>query len=249
MELLPPELVDLTILRRILFASIYLPKEFPDYWTLVTDFATAGSSGDKKVSPEAVKTAVENLQLLSPPAFASDQELVTELHAFSPKEQHPLGIILISPRQECPLCGGKLLTRKDRPSRVTVYTESFGTLAARHYHKYCQSYSSGCNYRQYYGYHSEGSQSVQFYDDDWATVKYFVSSSETAFEMSLLTKFDAEVLIGQISYNQKADIYNYNNGYPLPPKKCSKLKHIQADRYVHVRMCNPMYFIRFTAVL
>ena len=39
--------------------------------------------------------------------------------------------------------------------------------------------------------------------------------------MALLTKYDAEMLLGQISYSQKADIYNY--GYPVQPKSCSKL--------------------------
>ena len=103
-----------------------------------------------------------------------------------------------------------------------------------HNHKYCQNSSKGCSYRQFYGYHSEGSQSVQFYDKDWANAMYFVSSSETAFEMSLLSKFDAELLLGQISYKQKAETYNYVSGYPVPPKKCSTLQHTQArpERYV-----------------
>ena len=39
----------------------------------------------------------------------------------------------------------------------------------------------------------------------------------------MLRKFDTELLIGQVSYNQKAEIYNYSNGYPVLPKKCSTL--------------------------
>ena len=31
--------------------------------------------------------------------------------------------------------------------------------------------------------------------------------------MSILIKLDAEILIGVISYNQRADIYNYLHGY------------------------------------
>ena len=80
----------------------------------------------------------------------------------------------------------------------------------------------GCSFRQYYGYSSEGNQSVVFYDAQWPQHKYFVSSSETAFELEMLKIFDAELLIGQISYNQKAEIYNYFNGYPVQPKKCSQ---------------------------
>ena len=40
-----------------------------------------------------------------------------------------------------------------------------------------------------------------------------MSSQETAFELSMLEKYDAELLIGQVSYQQKADIYNYQNGF------------------------------------
>lgn len=54
--------------------------------------------------------------------------------------------------------------------------------------------------------------------------QYFVSTSETAIEMSMLKKFDGELLLGQISYNQKAEIYNYCNGYPVQLKKCSTLE-------------------------
>ena len=77
---------------------------------------------------------------------------------------------------------------------------------------------------QYYGYSSQGSQSVAYYDVDWMDHEYFVSTSEAAIEMNMLKKFDYELLLGQISYNQKAEIYNYSNGYPVHPKKCSTLK-------------------------
>ena len=66
-------------------------------------------------------------------------------------------------------------------------------------------------------------EAVNLYDPDWMENTYFVSSSETAFEMCLLTKFDVELLHGQISYKQRAEIYNHNNGYPVPPKTCSTL--------------------------
>jgi hypothetical protein len=36
-----------------------------------------------------------------------------------------------------------------------------------------------------------------------------MSTRETGFQMELLKKFDAEILIGQVSYKQRADIYNY----------------------------------------
>ena len=220
MELIPPEIADLGTLRRILFATTYLPKDLPEYWSVITVFAKGETTSTNKIKPDIVKTMVENLQLLSPTVFNTDKEMMSEIHTLCPSSSHPLGIVLISPKTQCQMCGGKLATRRDRPSHLTVYTESFGTLVGTHYHKYCQNCHKGCSFRQFYGYHSEGSQSVMIYDQDWASYTCFVSSSETAFEMKLLTRFDAELLLGQISYNQKADIYNCINGYAVAPKKC-----------------------------
>jgi hypothetical protein len=49
------------------------------------------------------------------------------------------------------------------------------------------------------------------YDDDWQDHTYFISTQETGFELSMLKKFDVELLIGQMSYKQKATIYNITN--------------------------------------
>ena len=50
---------------------------------------------------------------------------------------------------------------------------------------------------------------------------YFISSQETGFEMELLKHFDIELLIGQIAYKQKADIYNVVKGYDTVQKRSS----------------------------
>lgn len=223
MDLLPPELQDVAILRRILFASAYLPRDLPDYWLAIARFA---SHGGLSLESQSVKIAVENLKSINEKAFATDKQLSRELHELhtTPSNPRPLGIILVSSRTKCVLCGGKLLIRNDRGSHIMVYTESFGTVVGTHYHKFCQKFWNGCSYRQYYGYSSQGSQSVVYYDEDWMDHEYFISTSETAIEMTMLKKFDCELLLGQISYNQKAEIYNYSNGYPVHPKKCSTLK-------------------------
>ena len=72
MDLLPPELQDLAVLRRIIFAVAQLPKDMPQYWTVVTRFA---SLGDKSLQPESVKVAVENLYFINERAFATDMQL------------------------------------------------------------------------------------------------------------------------------------------------------------------------------
>ena len=222
MDLLPQEIQDLTVVRRIIFAVAYLPKDFPHYWSVVSESASRTCTSANDLQPDVVRLAVENLQFMNAKAFAVDKELAQEIHGFfsAPTAPHPLGIVLVSPNDTCRLCGSTLCVRNDRQSHITIYT--YGTVVGTHYNKYCQKFRKGCSFRQYYGYSSEGNQSVVFYDSQWPQHKYFVSSSETAFELEMLKKFNAELLIGQISYNQKAEIYNYFNGYPVQPKKCSQ---------------------------
>jgi len=224
MDLLPKELQDAAVLRRLVFAVAYLPRDLPHYWSVITEFVTKACQPGQSVQPEIVRIAVENLQFDDKRAFTTDQVLTQEIHTFVPIPGiSPLGIVLVSSKSTCRICGSKLLVRKERTSHITIYTESYGTVAGTQYHKYCQNFRKGCSFRQYYGYSSEGNQSVHFYDSDWSEHRYFVSSSETAFEIDMLRKFDTELLIGQVSYNQKAEIYNYSNGYPVLPKKCSTL--------------------------
>ena len=42
---------------------------------------------------------------------------------------------------------------------------------------------------------------------------FFLSTQQTAFSTRLIKNFDAELLLGQISYHQKANIYNTIHGY------------------------------------
>ena len=125
---------------------------------------------------------------------------------------------LVPKQTNCLLCNSKLLLRKDRPSRVTLYTNSLGTVPGTHYHKYCST--KRCKFVQYYGYWKSGVDCV-VYDNDWMSLMYFISSQESGFELSMLKNFDTELLIDQISYKQKADIYNIINGYDFTKKKCS----------------------------
>lgn len=60
-----------------------------------------------------------------------------------------------------------------------------------------------------------------FYDDDWMGNKFFLSTKQTAFTTTFLKSFDVELLIGQLSYNQKANIYNAIYGYNRGLKKTS----------------------------
>lgn len=85
-----------------------------------------------------------------------------------------------------------------------VYTE-MGTIPAYHYHKYCPNRK--INWKTLFIIALTVPLRVFL---QWE-VEYIISSQETAFELKFLRKFD--LLIGQVSYTQKADIYNYQNGY------------------------------------
>lgn len=219
--------VNQGVLRRIIFAVQNLPVDCPSYWEAVSKFAQLGSSDT--LSVQKVKVLAENIQLLDERAFATDISLRQELHGMSHGGVQPLGIVLVSCNKTCLECGGKLLLRGDRPSHVTVYTESQGTTLGSHYVKFCQNYRKGCSFNQYYGYHTTGTRSTHYYDKNLEKYPYFVSTSETVFELALLKRFDFEVLIGELSYKQKSEIYNCINGYDEVKKKCSSEK---CTRYV-----------------
>ena len=125
-----------------------------------------------------------------------------------------------------------------------MYTSELGTLSATHFRKYCQNSRKGCQYVQYYGFHTvQGG--VQAYDSDWSDLPYFVSTHKTAFETKILVTFNGELLIGQISYKQRSDIYNYIHFYENLQKTISQgHDHRQhesddeedEDRYVEVAL-------------
>ena len=94
---------------------------------------------------------------------------------------------------------------------VTIYDHHYGSIPAIHYTRYCRK--RGCSYQQHYGYHTNGDNNEVMYDSDCLELPYFMCSRETAFSIQILRRFDAECLIGQISYKQSAEIYNSYNGY------------------------------------
>ena len=231
MELVPAQ-GDSAIRRRMLFATSYLPPDIPHYWDIIASFANqVNHSGRSSISPQSAKVAMENVQVLDTEAFRSDavltRQLITMEYTVTNK---PLGVPLVPNENKCPLCGGKLLLRSDRPSRMTLYTESLGTVPATHFHKYCHNCRKGCKFVQFYGYYNSGGGNMQ-YSDTWMTLPYFLSTQEMGFEMAMLKQFDVELLIGQISYKQKADIYNVAKGYDNTKKVCSTIdKDIEPHR-------------------
>ena len=134
--------------------------------------------------------------------MATDEDLLQEIIT-APEST---GIILISQNDSCQYCQSILHIRADRPSCVTIYDDSLGTVPSLQYTKYCRR--KGCSFQQHYGYHCEGNVGEVTYDNDWFRLPYFLSTRETAFSMEMLRRLDKEILIGQISYKQRADIFN-----------------------------------------
>ncbi len=141
---------DLAILRRILFATAHLPQDMPNYWQTIADFAKVG------LPVMEVKTMVQNLQYLNEAAFSTDKKLLGELYSSKGGGATPIGVVLISQKQECGACGARLTVRADRPRSLVLYTQVSGTLPATHYRKVCSKARYGCLFVQHYGFHSEG---------------------------------------------------------------------------------------------
>lgn len=205
---------DVSVLRRLLFAVVHLPSDFPSLWKVAIEFATKSqhSQGQQSGLTDAqAKVLMENIEELDALAFSSDRQLLRELVDLEIPTKKPLGLILISNRVNCIQCGSKLQIRKDRPSSVVVYDDQMGTIPGTHYHKICSNRI--CGVTQFYGYTTRGKLPEVYFDQDWASLPYFISSRESVFAMQLLRRFDSEILIGQMSFQQCAEVYNHLHNY------------------------------------
>lgn len=203
--------LEVSVLRRLLFAVVNGPEGTPGRWETICAFAFKHSV--QQCSPLDVQLLLENVEFLDTEAFSTDAVLMKELHAVRGQNNCPLGVVLVSPNTVCKECGGKLLTRSDRPSSVVVYSETMGTVPGTHFHKYCQNIRKGCQFIQHYGYYTKGGTSDSYYNEDWYTMKFFKSTNKTVFEMQVLRRLDAEILIGQITYHQSSNTYNCVHQY------------------------------------
>ena len=92
------------------------------------------------------------------------------------------------------------------------FDDNMGSIPGTHFHKYCTN--RGCGFTQYYRYYTNGGVSwEELFISNWESLQYFVSSRETVFSMNLLRRFDTQVLLGQMSFKQCAEVYNYLHDY------------------------------------
>ena len=139
---------------------------------------------------EEARQFIENIEVLNKDALATDLQLTNDIVGMvRTGTDIPLGVVLISSKENCRDCGSKLYVRADRPSTITVYNNSMGTLPIPR--------TAGGALQQHYG---MGSSSETIYDEEWATLQYFMSTRETVFTMDMMCCLHKEILIGQISY-------------------------------------------------
>ena len=210
---------DVSVIRRLSFAAINIHKDTPNYWEIVTKFGFRTSSSSVSPCSEKVKVFMENVEYLDGHAFDHDSDMLRELLQQEGFQGHLLGIVLISSNSTCGACGGQLLLRADRPSFPIIYSDKLGTVCGTHFRKYCKNNHTGCSFTQHYGYHMNGSNSEMVYDHDCLDLPFFLSSNSTGFETKMLCNLTAEILLSQMAYRQRAEIYNYVHGYDFTLKK------------------------------
>lgn len=194
---------DVSVLRRLLFAISQLPHDLPDLWKVALEFATRGMD-DKIENSTTIQLILKNLQKMDPTAFQDDKTLFFELIA-TPSSK-ALGVVLMPRMTNCLICGNTLQLRKDRTASVVIYDDSIGTIAGSHYHKACKNRT--CGYTQYYGYYTLKGSTQVYANRDWECLPYFVSSRETVFSKLTMQRFETEILLGQLSFKQCAEIFN-----------------------------------------
>lgn len=200
---------DLSVIWRALYFVKNIPRTLPEFANRLYQFATNGNQEglEKDMTSEQLTAMTGNL--LSFYGVKNEETLWTELHGSSLKEgKYGLGVVLISEKESCRLCGKVLAAKFAKAVNVVVYHEGRGTFMGCRVPKVCCNKS--CKLIQHYGYYTF--QDNKFYDDDWEKQEYFLSTGKTAFHMNLLLKFEVEILIGKLSFKEKADIYNEVHG-------------------------------------
>ena len=149
---------DVSVLRRLLFAAKFLPRDMPNFWGAAIEFATAGKVDRNTVDPEIAAALIENIHSFDERAFDTDEALTKELISWMPSPGKPLGVVLISPETTCILCGQSLVLRKDRPTSLVIYDANFGSIPGSHFYKTCSN--KLCTLTQYYGYYNHWERGI-----------------------------------------------------------------------------------------
>ena len=66
---------DVSVIRRLTFASSFYLRSMPNYWEHVTSFGALKKESRCQLSPATTKLLIENMTMLDVDAFASDEAL------------------------------------------------------------------------------------------------------------------------------------------------------------------------------
>lgn len=136
---------DLSVVMRMSFASTFLPCDMPNYWQADAEFSVMHKPSRNELTAEQVKILVENLEVMDAETFTIEPGLFHQMVTMSyPGTGTRMGIVLISNKKNCEVCGSALKIRADRSSLVTLYDDRMGTLPATHFTKYCRK--TGCSF-------------------------------------------------------------------------------------------------------
>ena len=92
---------------------------------------------------------------------------------------------------------------RNRPCFPVVYTTQ-GTFVAASFSGQCLT----CQ-KKYYVSYSESEDGVQtFYNPDTMEAKYFMHTSQTAFEIKLLKELSAQLALASVTFESQAEVYN-----------------------------------------
>ena len=199
------------MIYRGLYYFTHIPRAFPEFGNRLFAFATKGNKDAVKcdmVNAESFLALSSNLVSLY--NLTGNEDLWKEVHDASLTEgMFGFGVVLLSEKGSCRLCSKQLTAKTSRVVNVVVYHETKGSFMGCRIPKVCSNRS--CNLIQHYGYYTIGES--KYYDEDWQQNDYLLSSGKTAFDLKLLRKFEVEILLGKLSFKEKADIYNEVHGY------------------------------------
>ncbi|KAI9348545.1 hypothetical protein BDR26DRAFT_703311 [Obelidium mucronatum] len=147
------------------------------------------------------------------------ESLVVERLNLHSKEEYNLKLI---PKPNCGKCGADLKANSPQEAGKKVVYTNEGTLIGLEYYYRCRI--RNCSTRTYYSFYSPrtGTGIQGRYINLFAMEQpFFVSSRNTAFQISLLRRFDAALLLSSNNFHNFAAQYNYENNY-IDSFKCSE---------------------------
>lgn len=78
---------DVSVLRRMLFGATFLPEDLPNFWEVIVEFGTQGRHTEG-IDIKETKLLFQNLKDLDCTAFATDQELFSDLVSLKIGKSH-----------------------------------------------------------------------------------------------------------------------------------------------------------------